>query len=141
MTARKPRNIAPRDLRRVRASNQKCPHGDILERLRCYNPPDRTVDEQRQIAQDIHDAADEIERLRTALRSLGGCSAVAYDGLRCQLRYGHGRNHETRSGSSCVWPDKERDPKRSEDNERQIWASLLKGYGWQPYREASYLDD
>ena len=36
----------------------------MMQRLRAYNPPDRTVDEQRQIAQDIHDAADEIERLR-----------------------------------------------------------------------------
>lgn len=37
---------------------------ELVERLRRYNPPDRTVDEERQIAQDIHDAADEIERLR-----------------------------------------------------------------------------
>lgn len=33
---------------------------DILGRLRGYNPPDRTIDEQRQIAQDISDAADAI---------------------------------------------------------------------------------
>ena len=37
---------------------------DIVERLRAYNPPDRTVDEQRQIAVDIHEAAAEIERLK-----------------------------------------------------------------------------
>ena len=37
---------------------------DLVQRLRAYNPPDRTADEQRQIAQDIHEAADEIERLR-----------------------------------------------------------------------------
>lgn len=36
---------------------------NILVRLRGYNPPDRTVDAERQIAVDIHDAADEIERL------------------------------------------------------------------------------
>lgn len=37
---------------------------DILERLKGYNPPDRTVDGQRQTATDIHDAANEIIRLR-----------------------------------------------------------------------------
>jgi hypothetical protein len=36
---------------------------DIAERLRNYNPPDRTIDEQRQIASDIAEAAAEIERL------------------------------------------------------------------------------
>ena len=40
---------------------------DILDRLRGYNPPDRTIDAQRQIAVDIHEAAAEIERLRAAL--------------------------------------------------------------------------
>lgn len=40
---------------------------DILERLRGYNPPDRTNDDQRQIAVDIYDAATEIARLRDAL--------------------------------------------------------------------------
>ena len=82
-----------------------------------------------------------VEELRAALRKLGGCSAVAYDGLNCQLRYGHEHNHETRSGCSVTWPDKERDPKRSEERERQIWDALMRGYGWHPYREASYLDD
>jgi hypothetical protein len=37
---------------------------DILERLRGYNPPDRTIDEQKQIAIDIQDAIKEIEKLR-----------------------------------------------------------------------------
>ena len=36
---------------------------DILERLQNYSTPDRTIDEQRQIAQDIYDAAEEITRL------------------------------------------------------------------------------
>lgn len=43
----------------------------IIERLQGYNPPDRTIDEQRQIAVDIQDALaallakdDEIARLR-----------------------------------------------------------------------------
>lgn len=45
---------------------------DIVERLRNYNPPDRTVDEQRQISVDIHEAADEIERLRAALGDKNG---------------------------------------------------------------------
>ncbi len=40
---------------------------EILTRLRGYNPPDRTHDSERIIAQDISDAADEIERLRLAL--------------------------------------------------------------------------
>lgn len=40
---------------------------DILERLRGYNPPDRTIDEQRGLATDLHDAASEIEKLRAAL--------------------------------------------------------------------------
>jgi len=40
---------------------------DIVKRLRGYNPPDRTLDDQRGISQDIQDAADEIERLREAL--------------------------------------------------------------------------
>lgn len=51
---------------------------DIVEKLRGYNPPDRTIDEQRQIAVDIHAAADEIARLRAevarkdaALREIG----------------------------------------------------------------------
>jgi len=40
---------------------------DILERLMCYNPPDRTIDEQRQVSVDIYDAATEIKRLRDQL--------------------------------------------------------------------------
>lgn len=40
---------------------------DILERLDGYNPPDRTVDDQRQIAIDIADAAAEIKRLREVM--------------------------------------------------------------------------
>ena len=36
---------------------------DLIERLHGYNPPDRTVDEHRQMAQDIREAADELERL------------------------------------------------------------------------------
>jgi hypothetical protein len=35
-----------------------------LERLQNYNPPDRTYDNQRQIAEDIQDAIAEIRRLR-----------------------------------------------------------------------------
>jgi hypothetical protein len=42
----------------------------ILERLRGYNPPDRTIDEQRHIAKDIHDALIEIERLRAKVERL-----------------------------------------------------------------------
>lgn len=37
---------------------------DIWARLDGYNTPDRTFDDQRQIAVDIHDAKDEIARLR-----------------------------------------------------------------------------
>lgn len=49
----------------------------LQERLRGYNPPDRTIDSQRQIAVDIHEAADaldakdaRIKRLEDALREL-----------------------------------------------------------------------
>jgi hypothetical protein len=35
----------------------------VLERLGGYNPPDRTVDSQRQIAVDIQDAISHIEAL------------------------------------------------------------------------------
>lgn len=42
----------------------------LTERLRGYNPPDRTTDEQRQIAIDIHAAVARIERLEAALRGL-----------------------------------------------------------------------
>lgn len=39
---------------------------ELQRRLRDnYPPPDRTVDEQRQIAQDIWDAADAIDALRS----------------------------------------------------------------------------
>ena len=37
--------------------------GGVLGRLQDYNPPDRTVDKERQIAVDIQDAAAEIKRL------------------------------------------------------------------------------
>lgn len=43
---------------------------DIVERLRQYNPPDRTIDEQRQMSVDIHEAADEITRLRAQVAAL-----------------------------------------------------------------------
>ncbi len=45
---------------------------DIVERLRGYNPPDRTLDGQRYMAVDIQEAADEIERLRAALEKIAG---------------------------------------------------------------------
>ena len=40
---------------------------DIVKRLRSYNPPDRTEIGQVQVAVDIMDAANEIERLRGLL--------------------------------------------------------------------------
>ena len=43
---------------------------DIKERLRGYNTPDRTLDNQRHIAVDIHDALNEIERLERELAAL-----------------------------------------------------------------------
>lgn len=39
----------------------------LVKRLRGYNPPDRTIDAQCQIAKDIHAAADEIARLHQKL--------------------------------------------------------------------------
>ena len=50
---------------------------DILERLRGYNSPDRTIDDQRQIAVDIHDAAAEIDKLRGGLMRLRDGMATA----------------------------------------------------------------
>lgn len=43
---------------------------DILQRLLGYNPPDRTTDDQRQIAQDIKDAASTIASLREEVADL-----------------------------------------------------------------------
>jgi len=43
---------------------------ELIERLRNYNPPDRTVDEQRQIAIDIQDAAKVIEQQQTKIAEL-----------------------------------------------------------------------
>jgi len=40
---------------------------DILDRLNNYNPPDRTEDGQRLIAQDIWDAKEKIESLQKQL--------------------------------------------------------------------------
>lgn len=40
---------------------------DILEKLRQYNPPDRVLDSEREIAQDIRAAADCIADLRAQL--------------------------------------------------------------------------
>lgn len=45
---------------------------DLVKRLRCYNPPDRVIDDQRQIAVDISEAADRIEALES-LVSGGNC--------------------------------------------------------------------
>ena len=44
---------------------------DIIERLRGYNPPDRAVDSDYQVAKDIHDALEEIQRLNTLLEHCG----------------------------------------------------------------------
>ena len=43
---------------------------DILERLHSYNPPDRTNDDQRQIAIDIQDAAAEIAKKDAEIAAL-----------------------------------------------------------------------
>lgn len=83
----------------------------------------------------------EIRRLRAALRRNGGCSAVAMDGLHCELRYGHDLSHQTHQGALISWPDAERDPKRSMDREAQIVASLMKGYGWIPHQEGGFYED
>jgi hypothetical protein len=40
---------------------------DLLQRLRGYNPPDRTIEEQRQISVDIYEAAERIEALEAEL--------------------------------------------------------------------------
>ena len=43
---------------------------DILERLRGYNPPDRTDERQRQVAIDIQDAIREIAALKAEVERL-----------------------------------------------------------------------
>ncbi len=43
---------------------------DILDTLNGYNPPDRVIDEQKSIAVDIADAANEITRLRAEIEKL-----------------------------------------------------------------------
>jgi hypothetical protein len=43
------------------------PMTDILKKLRGYNPPDRTIEEDVSISEDIQEAANEIYRLRVAL--------------------------------------------------------------------------
>ena len=43
---------------------------DLIKRLRAYNPPDRTVDEQRQISVDIHEAADALEAAQQRIAEL-----------------------------------------------------------------------
>ena len=43
---------------------------DIVDRLRQYNPPDRTIDAQRQMSMDIHEAADIIQALHVELDEL-----------------------------------------------------------------------
>ena len=57
---------------------------DILERLQQYNPPDRTVDSQRQISVDIWEAVDrikaleaEVERLKKRAEFMGHCNSCA----------------------------------------------------------------
>ena len=43
---------------------------DLVTRLRGYNPPDRTIDQQRQMAQDFADAALSIEQLQARVAEL-----------------------------------------------------------------------
>ena len=74
---------------------------------------------------------------KATLRASGPCSAVSFDNLRCELKHGHERRHQTTQGAVISWPDSERDPEKSQKHEDRIWAALLKGYGhWQPYRES-----
>ena len=51
---------------------------DLIKRLRAYNPPDRTVDEQRQISVDIHEAADALEAAQQRIAELERTSQYAY---------------------------------------------------------------
>ena len=43
---------------------------NLIERLRGYNPPDRTVDDQRQIAVDIMEAADLLVACRRVISEM-----------------------------------------------------------------------
>ena len=56
---------------------------DILDTLRGYNTPDRVLPEQVYVATDIHDAANEIEKLRAALTEKDAeIDAITPDALR-----------------------------------------------------------
>lgn len=54
----------------------------LVERLRGYNPPDRTVDSQRQISVDIHEAADTIEAQAAEIAARGNAVLVPSDKLK-----------------------------------------------------------
>jgi ABC-type phosphate transport system auxiliary subunit len=82
---------------------------ELIQRLRGYNPPDRTIDEQRQIAVDLREAADEIERLRAENARLSLNAAIdkqALDSLRAEneeLRKDAGRYRWLRDVGDETW--------------------------------------
>ena len=54
----------------------------LQERLRGYNPPDRTIDSQRQIAVDIHEAADALDAKDARIKELEGALREIARGMR-----------------------------------------------------------
>lgn len=68
----------------------------LTERLRGYNPPDRTVDEQRQTAVDIAEAADRIEELERRLREVDGLTNDVNECGHHLRRYAYDHEGQTR---------------------------------------------
>lgn len=81
---------------------------DILVRLQGYNPPDRTIDEEREVSRDIQSAAAEIVGLRAELETykrlyklrgqalMRPCLHCGYEPLRITLA--DGSVEETKDG-------------------------------------------
>ena len=59
----------------------------LQERLRGYNPPDRTIDSQRQIAVDIHEAADALDAQEKRIKELEEALRACVDDLEAELTH------------------------------------------------------
>ena len=59
----------------------------ILKRLRGYNPPDRVLDNERQIATDVQEAANHIEALEDKLNKLENQFLIADKVAKSAERY------------------------------------------------------
>jgi hypothetical protein len=81
---------------------------DLVKRLRNYNPPDRTIDEQRQIAQDILDAANYIEQTERELAAARKAGYAYRDQMReelCRAMKAEQENAALREFAEELWMD------------------------------------